>query len=98
MRPPRDQGVSSAQSSVLGRAELRRVVVVLSVTVITSYGVLYYAFAALSSSIVADTGWSTVEITGAFSLAQVVAAAAGIWVGRHIDRVGPRRVMTLGSA
>jgi MFS family permease len=73
------------------------VVAVLSLTQITSWGVLYYAFAALSSSITDDTGWSSVQVTGAFSLAQLVSAAVGIWVGRHIDRVGPRRVMTAGS-
>lgn len=46
---------------------------VLAITVITSYGVLYYAFAALSPSIVASTGWSSVEVTGAFSISQLVA-------------------------
>jgi MFS family permease len=76
---------------------LRRVVAVLSVTQIISWGVLYYAFAALSSSITADTSWSSVSVTGAFSLSQLVAAGAGIWVGRHIDGDGPRRVMTAGS-
>jgi len=50
-----------------------------AVTVIASYGVLYYAFAALSASIVADTGWSAVAVTGAFSFSQLVAAVAGIW-------------------
>jgi len=76
---------------------LRRVIAVLSVTQIISWGVLYYAFAALSSSITADTSWSSVSVTGAFSLSQLVAAGAGIWVGRHIDGYGPRRVMTAGS-
>ncbi|HET6968988.1 MAG TPA: MFS transporter, partial [Ornithinibacter sp.] len=33
-----------------------------------------------------------------FTMAQVVAAAAGLWVGRRLDRDGPRVVMTAGSA
>ena len=49
------------------------------------------------SSITADTGWSSVAVTGAFSLAQFVSGGVGIWVGRHIDEVGPRKVMTAGS-
>ena len=42
-----------------------------------SWGCLYYAFAALQSSITADTGWSSVAVTGAFSLAQLVAGGVG---------------------
>ena len=88
---------TTSQPDALTGAGLRRVVGVLSVTQIISWGVLYYAFAALSSSITADTSWSSVSVTGAFSLSQLVAAGAGIWVGRHIDGYGPRRVMTAGS-
>jgi MFS family permease len=76
---------------------LRHVVLVLSTVQIVSWGVLYYAFAALQSSITADTGWSSVAVTGAFSLAQFVSGGLGIWVGRHIDDVGPRKVMTAAS-
>jgi MFS family permease len=88
---------TTSQPDALTGVGLRRVVAVLSVTQIISWGVLYYAFAALSSSITADTSWSSVSVTGAFSLSQLVAAGAGIWVGRHIDGYGPRRVMTAGS-
>ena len=88
---------TTSQPDALTGAGLRRVVAVLSVTQIISWGVLYYAFAALSSSITADTSWSSVSVTGAFSISQLVAAGAGIWVGRHIDGYGPRRVMTAGS-
>jgi MFS family permease len=85
------------QSGALDAAGLRRVVAVLSTVQIVSWGVLYYAFAALQSSITTDTGWSSVAVTGAFSLAQLCSGGAGIWVGRHIDVYGPRRVMTAGS-
>lgn len=95
-------GTTNAQSETpragaLDRASLRHVVTVLSTVQIVSWGVLYYAFAALQSSITADTGWSSVAVTGAFSLAQFVSGGVGIWVGRHIDGVGPRKVMTSSS-
>lgn len=88
---------AAPQAGALDRASLRHVVTVLSTVQIVSWGVLYYAFAALQSSITADTGWSSVAVTGAFSLAQFVSGGIGIWVGRHIDGVGPRKVMTLSS-
>ncbi|WP_343899347.1 MFS transporter, partial [Nocardioides aquaticus] len=90
-------GEHHEQSDALDRAGLRHVVAVLSIVQIVSWGVLYYTFAALQSSITADTGWSSVAVTGAFSLSQVVAGGVGIWVGRHIDDVGPRAVMTAAS-
>lgn len=82
---------------VLPDAGLRQVVAVLSIVQIVSWGILYYAFAALQSSITAETGWSSVAVTGAFSVAQFVSGGVGIWVGRHIDAVGPRKVMTAAS-
>ncbi|GEP38443.1 MFS transporter [Nocardioides psychrotolerans] len=88
---------TATQPGALDDAGLRRVVVVLSTVQIVSWGCLYYAFAALQSSVIAETGWSGVAVTGAFSLAQVVSAVAGLWVGRHIDAHGPRAVMTFAS-
>ena len=88
---------ATLQPGALTGAGLRHVVIVLSTVQITSWGVLYYAFAALGSSITADTGWSSVAVTGAFSVAQFVSGGVGIWVGRHIDDFGPRNVMTAAS-
>ncbi|MFI9534389.1 MFS transporter [Nocardia fusca] len=81
----------------LSRAGRRRVLAVLCLTQISSWGILYYAFPVLSASITADTGWSTPTITAAFSLGQFATALTGIPVGAFIDRAGPRRVMTAGS-
>jgi MFS family permease len=75
----------------------RRVLVVLCVTEITSWGTLYYAFPVLAPSIARDTGWSIPTVTAALSLGLVVAALVGIPVGRRLDRAGPRWLMTAGS-
>ncbi|KRF02597.1 hypothetical protein ASG88_04265 [Nocardioides sp. Soil777] len=88
---------AAPQSDALDDVGLRRVVTVLSTVQIVSWGCLYYAFAALQSSITADTGWSAMAVTGAFSVSQLVAGGVGLWVGRHLDAVGPRRVMTGAS-
>ncbi|WP_324192325.1 MFS transporter [Nocardia puris] len=81
----------------LPRAERRRVLAVLCLTQISSWGILYYAFPVLSTSITVDTGWSAPVITAAFSIGQLATALTGIPVGALIDRTGPRRVMTAGS-
>jgi len=87
----------SAPASRLPDAQLRRVVVVLCITEITSWGVLFYAFPVLVSSISEVQGWSLTTLVAAFSAGQVVAAVAGVWVGHRIDVQGPRAVMTSGS-
>lgn len=76
---------------------LRWVLVTLCVTEITSWGVLYYAFTVLSEQISADTGWSAPAVTAAYSAGLVISALVGIPVGRWLDRVGPRWIMTAGS-
>jgi len=79
------------------RPRLAAVLTGLCVTEIVSWGLLYYAFPVLAPLIAADTGWSTVSVSAAFSVALAVSALAGVAVGRHIDRHGPRRMMTTGS-
>ena len=49
-------------------------------TEIVSWGVLFYAFPVLSSSISADEGWPMVWLVAAFTLALVVSGGSGIWV------------------
>lgn len=79
------------------RSHPRAVLPALCATQITSWGIVYYAFPVLAPRMTADTGWSTAAATGAFSAALLVSAAAGIPVGRILDRRGPRAVMTFGS-
>ena len=69
----------------------------LSVTETASWGILYYAFAVFLLPMQQELGYSAAQLAGAFSLALLVSAVAGIAVGRHLDRHGPRAVMTLGS-
>jgi MFS family permease len=82
----------------LAEDRLRRVVSVLSYTEIVSWGVLFYGFLVLATSVRDREGWPLTHLMAVFTMAQVVAAAAGLWVGRRLDRVGPRVVMTAGSA
>ncbi|BBX68304.1 putative transporter, MFS family protein [Mycolicibacterium psychrotolerans] len=76
---------------------MRRVLVTLCLTQITSWGVLYYAFPVLSVQITASTGWSQPAVTAAFSAALVTSALVGIGVGRWLNRRGPHMVMTAGA-
>ncbi|UQX01870.1 MFS transporter [Streptomyces sp. RerS4] len=79
------------------RSRPRAVLPALCATQITSWGVVYYAFPVLNPEITADTGWSPIATTAAFSLALVVSGLAGIPIGRMLDTRGPRAVMTGGS-
>src|SRR5438105_14209512 len=72
-------------------------VVTLGVTETISWGVLYYAFTVYLAPMEADLGWSRGDMTGAFSLALLLAGFAAIPVGRWLDRQGPRLLMTIGS-
>ncbi|WP_214370771.1 MFS transporter, partial [Pseudonocardia sp. H11422] len=89
--------MDATEPGTLSRVGLRRVLVVLCITEITSWGVLYYAFPVLAPSIAARTGWPISTITAAFSIGLVVSALVGIPAGRWLDRFGPRPIMTAGS-
>lgn len=93
-----DRGDSTDGRPVAGAAPPRGVLVTLCVTVTVSYGVLYYAFAVLAPSITRTTGWSHAAITAAFSAGSLTGAAAGIAVGRHLQRHGPYLVMVAAAA
>lgn len=69
----------------------------LGLTETVSWGVLYYAFGVFVEPMQAELGWSRGEIGGAFSLALIVLALAGVPVGHWLDRRGARLLMTAGS-
>jgi MFS family permease len=71
--------------------------VALAATETVSYGVLSYAFAVFLPVMRTDLGWSSTAISGAYTLALLVSAAAAVPVGRWLDRHGPRWLMTVGS-
>ncbi len=77
--------------------ELRRALIALAITEIVSWGVLYYSLPVASASISADTGWSSTTIAAVYSGSILLSAVMGIWVGRLLDRIGPRIVMSSGS-
>jgi MFS family permease len=91
---------SSARSESASCSEpgLRRALAALCITEITSWGALYYAFPVVLEQLTRATGWRPGTALGAFSAGMVVSAAAGVPVGRLLDRYGPRVVMTTGSA
>ena len=72
-------------------------VVTLGITATVSYGILSYAFAVFITPMSAELGWSKAKITGAFSVAQLVAGLTAIPIGRWMDRHGARGLMTVGS-
>ena len=69
----------------------------LSVTETVSWGILYYAFAVFLLPMQRELGFSTAQLTGAFSLALLLSGVAGLAVGRYLDGRSPRALMTAGS-
>lgn len=75
----------------------RLLVPALSLTLLLSWGSLYYAFAMLVHPLQVELHWSAASAMGAYSTALVVWGLCTYPVGRLIDRYGARWAMTLGS-
>lgn len=73
------------------------IAVTLAITETISWGIIYYTFSVLLTPMQAELGWSKTEMTGAFSLALLIAGAMAFPVGTWIDRHGARLLMTFGS-
>jgi len=69
----------------------------LSFTEVTSWGILYYSFSVFITPMHDELGWSIAQLTGAYSAAILISGLAAIPVGRWLDRHGPRWLMTAGS-
>lgn len=69
----------------------------LCITLITSYGSLFYAFAVLARPIQTELGWSGNATVGAYSVALLISGLSAYWIGKIIDQSGGRRLMTCGS-
>lgn len=61
-----------------------------------TYG-LQYTFGVLLPEIEASTGWSRTRLSGLYSLYLLVYSLLGAVTGRLSDRLGPRRVITVGG-
>ena len=69
----------------------------LGLTQITAWGTSFYCLGVLAKPIAAETGWATSTIFLGFSLALVVMGVISTAVGKLIDRIGGRVVMSIGT-
>jgi MFS family permease len=73
-------------------------VITLSLTEITSWGILYYTFPVLLGPMEQTLHWSQASLTGAFSLALLISGLMAVPIGRWLDRTrSPRALMAAGS-
>ena len=69
----------------------------LGITQITAWGTSYYCLGVLAKPIVAETGWAMTTVFLGFTVALLVMGFISTWVGRLIDRIGARAVMSIGT-
>lgn len=82
---------------MLSTREKNRILVILALTQIISWGSIYYAFSILAPEIVRESGWRSEVVFGAFSWCLLVAGLASPPAGILLDRYGGRHVMGMGS-
>jgi MFS family permease len=75
----------------------RTLVPALSLTLLVSWGSLYYAFAVLVRPMQLELQWGATWTMGAYSTALVAWGLCAYPVGRIVQRYGGRAAMTLGS-
>src|SRR5678815_637716 len=83
--------------SVLPTTPLWRIVSLLGIAQIISWGSLYYTLTVLAAPIRQELGFNDLIIFGAFTLGQLLSGVAAPRVGRQVDKAGGRNVMMLGS-
>ena len=76
---------------------LVRLVCALGVTMIIAWGTIFYAFGVLATRMINDSGMSRAFGYGCFSAALIASGLVAPAAGKWIDRVGGRRMMTIGS-
>ena len=69
----------------------------LGLTQITAWGTSYYCLGVLAKPIVAETGWAMSAVFLGFTVALLVMGVISTPVGRLIDRIGARAVMSIGT-
>ncbi|MBO0746557.1 MAG: MFS transporter, partial [Candidatus Dormibacteraeota bacterium] len=73
------------------------IVVALGVVTIVSYGTTQYLFGVLVDPVTRELGGNRAQLASAYSIALVVAAVAGLAVGRVVDRIGARLLLCVGG-
>lgn len=68
----------------------------LSVTMIITWGTLFYGITLIGPRIMAETGWNKTLVYGGFSCAMLASGLAAPRVGTLIDRHGGRLLLTIG--
>lgn len=69
----------------------------LGITQITAWGTSFYCLGVLAKPIVAETGWAMTTVFLGFSVALIIMGLISTRVGRLIDRIGARIVMSIGT-
>lgn len=72
-------------------------VIALAITETISWGVVYYAYSVMITTLESEFAWSRAQVTGAFSLALLISGGMAVPVGFWLDRHGARGLMTMGS-
>lgn len=73
------------------------IVVALGLVTIVSYGTTQYLFGVLVDPVTRQLGGNRAQLASAYSIALVIAAVAGLGVGRAVDRFGARLLLCLGG-
>ena len=97
MRERAHDGSRSGLGAVL-RDPMTIAVCALGITQITAWGASYYCLGVLAGPIASDMGWSRSFVFLGFTVALLVMGVVSAGVGRAIDRLGGRLVMTIGTA
>lgn len=88
---------AAAEAVRSGPPELRRATAALAITQLISWGVLYYAFAAVAPLMTRQPGWGVTAVSCAFSVGLLVAGMSARAVVVLLARLGPRVTMTGGA-
>lgn len=78
-------------------ARLRRIIPALGVAQVIAWGSLYYSIAVLGGPMGASLGLSQPLVYGGFTLALLLSGAVAPWVGRRIDHLGGRDVLSAAA-
>jgi MFS family permease len=92
MKQSRLDRVLSWHTSPMGTA-----VHALGITQIIAWGTTLYALGVLGKPIMTSTGWSSTLVFGGLTVGLLVSGVISPWIGRLIDNVGAKAVMTIGA-